>query len=272
MGLFSSLDSIFNKISNIHQVKPRNITKPFFLELSDVGGRDKNQDFSSHLFTERGTLLVVADGLGGHDGGELASRLFCEAVTEYAKGDLDKLVENSVDGLSALAKKSAHKMTEIMLEKHPGIQAHTTCVIAWVSLPDYVLTTLHIGDSRIYRINNNKVVWRSRDHSVVQMLVDAQELTEDEMGLHEEQGSLTRSISVGNDIKPSVKRHVKPMEEDEVLLLCTDGFWEVLSRKQILSIFNTTNLQKNIQKWVSKAIKLGGKNGDNLTLQVYISH
>jgi len=237
-----------------------------------MGGRENNQDYCCHLFTDAGSLLVVADGLGGHDAGELASRLFCESLIRFAQTQLNELNHSPALTLKTLAEKSAENMSTELLKLHPDIDAHTTCAVAWISVPDYQLTTLYIGDSRIYRFNKNKLVWRSRDHSVVQMLVDAGELEEAEMGKHPEQGSLTRSIATAKDIKPSIKQHSEPLQKNEVLLLCSDGFWEMLSNNEILSLAKASDLENALQKQVNKAVKRAGKNSDNVTAQVFISH
>jgi PPM family protein phosphatase len=243
-----------------------------FAQVSDIGGRDNNQDYCAHLFTEQGALLLVADGLGGHKGGELASRLFCELMMSTVQQHLNDLCREPEQTLKLLAEQTAAQMSDSLQKDHPGVDAHTTCAVAWVSLPDYLLTTLHVGDSRIYRFNKSKISWRSRDHSVVQMLVDTGEITEDEMGTHPEQGSLTRSIAVGKKIKPSVKTHTESLQENEALLLCSDGFWEMLTNKEIMSLTKSSNLEKALQKWVTKAIKRAGKDSDNVTAQVFVSH
>lgn len=242
---------------------------PIFAEMSDIGGRENNQDYCAHLFTEQGSLLVVADGLGGHEGGELASKLFCESLIVLAKNKLTELAQNPQQTLTALAEQSASNMSKILTHDHPGVDAHTTCVIAWISLPEYQLTTLHIGDSRIYRLHKHNIEWRSRDHSVVQMLVDAGDVSEDEMGTHPEQGCLTRSIGVDKEVKPSVKQHDNALQKGEALLLCSDGLWEMLTAKEIASLSDSSNLQKTLNKWIKKAIKRAGKDSDNVTAQLF---
>jgi len=262
--------NLFDNFNAILGLRKHN--KPKLTEVSDIGDRQINQDYCAHLFTEHGSLLVVADGLGGHEGGELASKLFCDSLITTAQNNLNDLHSTPEQTIKALAEQSAANMSKTLQEDHPGIDAHTTCVIAWISLPNYQLTTLHIGDSRIYRINKNNICWRSRDHSVVQMLVDTDEINEDDMGTHPEQGSLTRSISVGKDIKPSIKQHTEPLHKNEMLLLCSDGFWEMLTNDEIMTLAKSPNLKMSLNKWVKKAIQRAGKNSDNVTVQVFISH
>lgn len=244
--------------------------RPLFFENSHIGHRKINQDFTAHLRTKKGILLVLADGLGGHKGGELASRLFCESLIELATKDINNLYKQPEDTLTQLAIHSSEMMSAEIKQNHPELDAHTTCVICWVSLPENKLTTLHIGDSRAYRFTHNNISWRSRDHSVVQMLVDNGQLNEENMGTHPEQGALTRSIGVGKTIKPSVKTHKTALQKGEALLLCSDGLWEMISKKEICSIAKQRKPQKRLDKLISTAVKRAEPKSDNVTAQVLI--
>lgn len=264
--------NLLKNINSILKFSLSNEKKPCYAEISEIGDRKKNQDYCKCLFTDAGSLFVLADGLGGHDGGELASKLFCSSVIMIAQTRLKQLNSLPEITLNEIAVKSAESMSIELQKTHPDIDAHTTCAIAWVSLPDHQLTTLHIGDSRIYRFNKDKLRWRSRDHSVVQMLVDIGEISEADMGKHPDQTSLTRSIAVGKSIKPSIKKHSTPLQKNEVLLLCSDGFWEMLTINEVLSLAKASNLENALQKWVNKAVKRATKKSDNVTAQIFISH
>jgi len=264
--------NLLKNINDILKFRHCKEKKPHYAAISDIGDRKKNQDDCNHLFCDTGSLFVLADGLGGHDGGELASKLFCSSVIALAQTRLKQLKHSPKLTLKEIVVKSAENMSIELQKTHPDIDAHTTCAVAWVSLPDYQLTTLHIGDSRIYRFNKNQLNWRSRDHSVVQMLVDVGEITEADMGQHPDQTSLTRSIAVGKSIKPSIQKHSTPLQKNEMLLLCSDGFWNMLTITEILSLAKTSNLKKTLQKWVNKAVKRAAKKSDNVTAQVFTSH
>ena len=261
-----NLKASFNRLLGINDES----NSPRFFEWTDIGHRKMNQDFSAHLSTKKGILLVVADGLGGHQGGELASRFFCEALISLADKDINKLHKKPEESLKNLAIQASEAMSSQLKQNHPGIDAHTTCVVCWVSLPDNKLTTLHIGDSRIYRFKSERISWRSRDHSVVQMLVDTGQLKEEEMGTHPQQGALTRSIGVGKAIKPSVKTHKDALQKGEALLLCSDGLWEMISTKEICSLAKQNKPQKRLEKLVATAVKRAAPRSDNVTAQVLI--
>lgn len=260
MNLFDRFRSIFSS----KQDRPDKFT-----ELSYVGHRNANQDYATHLFAPQGKLFIVADGLGGHQGGELASRYFCEALLIFAKQSLNKLKKHPEETLISLAEQAAKAMSDKIMSDYPGIKAHTTCAICWLS-SDNRLSTLHIGDTRIYWMSPNKLNWRSRDHSVIQMKVDRGEITEKQMGTHPDQGALTRSIGVGKKINPSVKTHQAIFSKGDALLLCTDGFWERISQNEIISLAKIKKPEKEMTTWIKTAIDRAQPTSDNVTAQLYI--
>ncbi|MDH5392324.1 MAG: serine/threonine-protein phosphatase [Gammaproteobacteria bacterium] len=240
-----------------------------FTELSYIGHRRINQDFASHLFTPQGKLFVVADGLGGHEGGELASRYFCEALLIATKARLKQLNKQPEQTLVLLAETAATAMSDKILSDHPGINAHTTCAICWLST-DNKLTTLHIGDTRIYWFTRRHIIWQSRDHSVVQTLVDSGVIKQNQMGTHPTQNALTRSIAVGKAIKPSFKSHQTQLKKGDALLLCSDGFWEMISQNEIISLAKSRKPEQDLSRWIKTAIERAKPYSDNVTAQLYI--
>ena len=241
-----------------------------FSEKTHIGGRENNQDYCAHLLTEAGDLLVVADGLGGHEGGELASKHFCESLISLASDNLESLTKSPEETLATLIENSVELMRSTIQQQHADVDAHTTCVIAWIDKANGHLTTAHIGDSRIYIFDKKTIHWRSRDHSVVQMLVDLGELSEEEMGHHPEQGQLTRSIGMDGEIKPTIKSHL-PFTNNQTVLLCSDGFWEQISNHEIMALAKARSLDKKLGELIETAVKRGGKQGDNVTAQVWRS-
>lgn len=244
-------------------------TEKQFAELTSVGHRDTNQDYIAHLFTPQGKLFIVADGLGGHQGGELASKYFCEAFLMFARERLGKLKKAPEATMIQLAEEAANAMSEKLISDYPGIKAHTTCAICWLSARN-TLTTLHIGDSRIYWFTSRKLIWKSRDHSVVQMRVDSGEVSEKQRASHPDQAALTRSIGVGKKIKPSCKLHQQTVSKGDALLLCTDGFWERVRQTEIMSLAKSKNPEKDLSTWVKTAVERGRSHSDNVSAQLFL--
>lgn len=257
---------MFNWLKALFPVNP--VTRHFsYYEISDIGGREINQDYCAHLESEQGWLMVLADGLGGHQAGELASKNFCEALVSHASKQINALKSHPKETLTELILLAIQDMRSNIIKVVPDADAHTTCVIAWLSLPECTLTTAHVGDSRIYRINQDGVIWRSRDHSVTQMLFDQGDITEDEIGSHPEQSMLTRSIGMKSDIKPTIKIH-SPLQQGEVLLLCSDGFWEMIKPYELTHLTKTNDTHKQINEFITIANTRAGDKGDNVSISI----
>ena len=240
-------------------------------QLSSIGDRKTNQDCMAHKINDDYALFVVADGLGGHYAGEKASHFFClgmfrqaakyQHLLEYPSQDKKQvLIDWAAAAIDDMEK--SFLANENTLEKAKN--SHTTAVILYID--DEQVITAHCGDSRIYRLNDRKVIWRTRDHSLIQKQLDEGQITEYEMRLHPEQNQLTRTISIR-------KRHLvevniyPPIKKDETFFLCTDGFWEFAKEKEFLQLANSycdLNEIKKIVKMVN--LRASGK-GDNLTVQ-----
>lgn len=245
------------------------ITHYLFAEISDIGSRDYNEDRMTHYFDDSILLFLVADGLGGHESGDIAAQLICDTILQAIKQHKTALKNNLESEFKILIEGAIQNTSHALADKK--IDSHSTFTCAAVHLKEQLFITAHVGDSRIYHLGDNKILWRSRDHSVVQMLLDEGEIKEDEMGQHPEQGLLTRSISSKDSIRISFSA-VKKLRSQQALLLCSDGIWENLPSETIAALAGQnpgqSELQKSLNQWVDTAKKSAGKDCDNLTAQV----
>lgn len=236
-------------------------------EISLVGDRDENQDRVMHWRQGDATVGVVADGLGGHTGGALASAFFCEGLRASSLEFLPGVLAASPDDLRAAAgawvMAAAEAMRASVRAQSATLSPLTTCAV--VVVDGATLITLHIGDSRVYRLAADAVQWRSRDHSVVQMLLDDGEITEAEMGTHPEQGRLLRAVGMEGDVRPAVRRH-PALGEEEALLLCSDGFWEHVSQEELCSLVSGAGL--GLAALAEQAVARAAGKSDNVTAQL----
>jgi len=239
-----------------------------FCATTHIGDRDENQDFHAHAIDQNGALLIVADGLGGHDDGALASRYLCEALLACLPDYVEQLRQAPSTAINQLFSAAITLMRDRLNRVVSNHDAHTTIAIAWVSLPDYQVTSLHVGDSRVYCFNKRNLHWRTRDHSVVQMLVDMGDLDEAEMGSHPEQNALTRSVNMKDEIKTTVNSH-NALNKGDALLLCSDGFWEEVPEKEYRSLAGSRDADKMLNKLVNRAVERAGIGGDNVTAMFF---
>lgn len=233
--------------------------------ISRTGDREHNEDACDVTRRDAGAVAVVCDGLGGHDYGEWASDAFTRAMMACSNtllaGDYTSR-ERAKPVFDATFDEGVRALREVVQAKSAGADSRTTAVVA--VLRSDVLATAHIGDSRAYRLNPSGVSWRTRDHSLVQMLQDQGEISEQEMGTHPDQGKLFKSISLDRQDKPSVQV-LPPLTRNEALLLCSDGFWEHLTEHELASLVHAPNLQQKLESLAQTAEGRAAGKSDNVT-------
>ncbi len=238
-----------------------------FYQLTSVGDRDINQDCIAQNITDEYALFVVADGLGGHHAGEKASQFFCQGMFRQALKYQQRLKQSKGKEKSVLAEwvSAAIADMEILFSGDAeAVNAYTTCVILYLN-KDYS-ATIHCGDSRIYRLNEQQLLWRTKDHSLIQKQLDEGQITERDMGLHPEQNQLTKSINIKQKQNAEINFY-PPIKKGETFILCTDGFWEFLKEKDLLQLSAKGCGRNELMKIAKMMHFRAGGRGDNLTVQ-----
>jgi protein phosphatase len=238
-----------------------------YYQLTSVGDREINQDCIAQNITNEYALFVVADGLGGHHAGEKASQFFCQGIFRQASKYQQRLKHSKGSEKTVLndwVTAAICDMEVLFSGDDEAVNAYTTCVILYLD-KDFT-ATIHCGDSRIYRLNEKKLLWRTKDHSLIQKQVDEGKVTEREMGLHPEQNQLTKSINIKQQQSAEINFY-PPIKKGETFILCTDGFWEFLKEKDLLQLADLDSGRNELMK-VAKMMhfRAQGK-GDNLTVQ-----
>jgi protein phosphatase len=235
-----------------------------FYQLSSVGDRDINQDCMAHRVCADYAVFVVADGLGGHHAGEKASQFFCRGLIEQAQLFQAQINSHPESGVREWIAAAVNRMRELFADDPNATNAHTTCAILY--LDDQRVISVHCGDSRIYRLNPLRVLWRTKDHSLTQQLLDEGKISEWEMGIHPEQTKLTRSINVVTS--PLVDISVFPtMQAGETFILCSDGFWESIKEQEFLQLSQVGSGKIELRKMAQMAILRAQGKSDNCTVQ-----
>jgi serine/threonine protein phosphatase PrpC len=196
---------------------------------SDTGRvRTNNQD--SYLIREDLGLWVVADGMGGHRGGEVASRIVCETVDRsYARHTIDGLVESIESGNAAVYQAGSGD---------PDLSGMGTTIVALALVDDgegdEVLAVANVGDSRVYRLSGTELDQLTNDHSYVAELVREGSLTPEEAAVHPQRNRLTRVIGVYDDVPVDVLA-VVPHNGDRYVL-CSDGLFNEVPESGIAAV------------------------------------
>jgi len=230
-----------------------------FTKYSDVGlVRSNNEDFCGVKFSNNGVLAVVCDGVGGNNGGEVASRLACEVLfnsfsTIYGNNYSAQLEEAILLANSAIQKKAKENYTLMGMA--------STIVAAYIKNSSVFWG--HVGDSRIYSLINNNLTQITTDHSLVQEMVDKGYLTSEEAENHPKKNIITRALGTHDTVKVD-KGEFKINEEDKVLIfLCSDGVTNVVDNEQLSKILSTYN-SNTIVKELYHTIRQNGA-PDNFT-------
>lgn len=234
--------------------------------------RERNED-SLALAPELG-LLVVADGMGGHNSGEVASGLAVETVLTFAKDFLgsgrNALPEGADPALSARARQLQHfiqKANTVIFEKSRAFKKDhgmgTTIVAALAD--DRSLTVAHVGDSRLYLLRNGRLERLTEDHSLVQDQVRHGLITPDQAEKSNLQNILTRALGTEANVKVDTADH--PVLPGDVFMLCSDGLTKMVTEDQMAKVLGEDRpASEAVDTLISMANAAGGV--DNVTVAV----
>ncbi len=229
---------------------------------TDVGlVREVNED----SYLAEPPVFVVADGMGGHDGGDIASRIVVEEFARITAGDYDAL-----RGAQAVteALDRCQRRLDAYGDTHRGSdggrwRGGTTAVVALVVDDRWLLANL--GDSRIYAVRGGELVRVSVDHSLVQELLDAGEITEEQAAVHPERHIVTRALGGPDDVEPDF--FVLPLAEFERVLLCSDGVTGMIDDRDLeILLADSADPGDAADRVVAAAVAAGGI--DNATAVV----
>ena len=221
--------------------------------LTKNGTRPVNEDSVGMAQSESKYIFVLADGLGGHGGGEVASGIAVSTAKELFQNSTDK------DLIEHIVKQADKEILEKQTEHTFPSDMKTTIVC--LTLENNIAGWGHVGDSRLYLFRNNKFVLRTSDHSVPQALVHAGKLKEKKIRFHEDRSKLLRALGVREkELMCDISTPTDTLQGD-VFLLCSDGFWEWVSEKEMLKTLKKCYDPKQWLETMEKILlKNGGKN------------
>lgn len=237
--------------------------------LTDVGlQRSNNEDSylywepdSPDDFVRKGSLAVVADGMGGYEGGQEASKLAVETVRYVYDHDFT----GDPQEVLVAALRLAHSTIQRYGMDHPELYGMgTTCTA--LSVVGCLLYFAHVGDSRLYLIRAGVISRLTRDHSYVGRLVESGIVRSEDAESHPQRHILTAALGSGQEITPQVPEHPIALQEGDLLLLCTDGLWSLVGDQDLARVAHSNPPAEACHKLVAMAIERGGP--DNITLQL----
>jgi len=239
---------------------------------TDVGMvRHENEDY---LAVDQGLgVAVLADGMGGYQAGEIASQLAVDTILTELQARVPQIVPADMHASSGLRYASLLLQQAILHANQAIWQAAcsqinyrgmgTTVVAVWFY--ENYLSIAHVGDSRLYRLRNKELKSLTKDHSVLQQLVDVGLIAADQAWHSPNKNLITRALGVKEQVEVDLQEH--KVQENDVYLLCSDGLNDMLQDDDILTILQKKNTASELaHQLVAKANQQGGK--DNVSVIV----
>ncbi len=213
----------------------------------------KNIDRTSYVF-------AVADGLGGHRSGEIAS----QTAVDFIKNNLSR-IRNYFDSeeMMAFVNDINHELKKIGDGEPARLGMATTLTMCILDGDE--LCICHVGDSRAYAITESEINRLTKDHSLVQILVDEGKITQEEAEIHPQKNVITRALGTDTSVKVDFYRY--PVDPESTYLVCSDGLFNMLCDREIKKLVNENNLEQAAKLLIDSANKNGGK--DNITVVLF---
>ena len=243
-------------------------TSPLFAVLSDIGlRRQENQDSYGYFQGEgetasRGHLLVVADGMGGHVGGGVASRLAVDSIVSYYKaappGSPDQILREAFRQASDRIFQTAQQQPDLA-------SMGTTCTA--LALVEDRAHVMHVGDTRAYLLRDAKIRRLTADQTWVQTMAAEGVITRGEAERHPDRNILMQALGTPTPPKPAGLSEPIPVQADDIFLLCTDGLSGVVEDDELRDL---TLADPDLQQACARLVELAKARGgdDNITVLI----
>ncbi|HTW50914.1 MAG TPA: protein phosphatase 2C domain-containing protein [Stellaceae bacterium] len=224
--------------------------------VTDAGAvRDHNED--SYISCPDIGLWAVADGVGGHYAGDVASRTATEALRTVPAG------LNATHLITEVRMRLAMVHRQLKEEAaQRGVDAMASTIVVLLARGSY-FACLWAGDSRVYLLRDGKITQLTRDHSLVQELVDAKTITEDEATTHPRSNVITRAVG-GGDAELALDKYSAQLCAGDRFLLCSDGLWKTLAPEELARVLLTADGKPSAERLLEAALER--RADDNVTI------
>lgn len=230
---------------------------------TDIGkAREINQDYYYISTTDKLNLYILADGMGGYNGGEVASKLAIDSVKKYIENNFEKEKETK-ESILNLIKSAIEYANIIVYEKSKEVKElegmGTTLDVCLIYNNKIFIG--HVGDSRIYRIRQNVMRKLTKDHSYVQKLIEDGTITREEAMTHPKKNMLMKALGCTPYVEPDVR--ARNYIAGDILIMCSDGLTNMVKEEEIYKTVIEDAVEAP-KKLIEQANKLGGY--DNVTV------
>ena len=226
--------------------------------VCEAGGRGVNQDFHGSLYFDAGACWVLADGLGGHRGGEIASQTAVEKILESYRERQYFSPESIRQYLNA-----AQESILNIQEENPEFCSIQSTVVLLLTDCHSALWG-HVGDSRLYFFRAGSIISQTKDHSVSQAMVAAGEILPKDIRNHEDRSRLLRSLGKKGEVQATIIEQKQAVQPGDAFLLCSDGFWEYVTETEMEVDYASVNCPEDwLRRMEQKILKRARGEFDN---------
>ena len=231
---------------------------------TDIGkAREKNQDYYYIPSSQDDLqLFILADGMGGYNGGEVASKLATESLKKYIQNNFES-IEKSKEKILELIGNAMEYANMVVYEKSKEEKElegmGTTLEVCLIYNNKAYIG--HVGDSRIYRIRKEVIRKLTKDHSYVQQLVEDKKITREEAKTHPKKNMLTKALGCTPYVEPDLR--ARNFEKGDIFIMCSDGLTNMVEEKRIYELVKE-DLNTAVDKLINEANMAGGY--DNITV------
>lgn len=237
-----------------------------YIAISETGNvRTNNEDyylvFKSN--NDNFSIFLVADGMGGHNAGEVASSLACKYVLEYLLLSIKRFEALPIDVIKEAYLYANQRIIELQFENPLWFGMGTTLAGVFC-LKDKVIIG-NVGDSRVYLVTSEKILQITEDHSLVYQMYKDGKITKEEIYTHPQKNIITRAIGADKEVKVDIYEFTKnELKSNSYILLCTDGLTNMVSEHYIKDAFDNYSFEKIGEVLINKSLENGGV--DNITV------
>lgn len=235
------------------------------LTLSKTGGRSVNEDACGIWSSEHACFCVLSDGAGGHGGGDVASKLVVQHALDWFRAHPDRGSEAVATAMACANRSVIEQQTR---DSRLGDMRATAVLLAIDTRRDIAYWG-HLGDSRLYCFRRHRIVAQTRDHSVVQSMVDAGYLKAQDLRSAPERSKLLAALGDEDNFEPNIETQEFSLRDGDVFLLCTDGFWEYLEEVEMEDMLAASGSYKEwLKSLEDRVIARGSASQDNYSAVV----
>lgn len=227
--------------------------------LSKMGGRSANEDACDYWSTPEVCCCVLSDGLGGHYGGDVASKLVVMSVLDA----FQKVPECNIKAVEALLRVGDDAIIQEQERNIDLKYMRATAVILIIDIEQRLAAWGHVGDSRLYCFRRGRVVMQTRDHSVSQRMIDAGYMKPEALRLSPQRNQLIAALGNNKHFDVDITPTELPLQHHDVFLLCSDGLWEYVQENEMEQMLNLSGSASQWLEAMEKQVLARGHEGQD---------